>query len=53
MPVIPEGIAYAYTHETTQATTGYFSCQPPASLTLPQALARLEATPFDDFLIQH
>ena len=35
MPVIPEGIAYAYTHETTQATTGYFSCQPPASLTLP------------------
>ena len=24
MPVIPEGIAYAYTHETTQATTGYF-----------------------------
>ena len=40
MPVIPEGIAYAYTHETTQATTGYFSCQPPASLTLPQALAR-------------
>ena len=30
MPVIPEGIAYAYTHETTQATTGYFSCQPPA-----------------------
>ena len=53
MPVIPEGIAYAYTHETTQATTGYFSCQPPASLTLPQALARLEATPFDDFLRQH
>ena len=45
MPVIPEGIAYAYTHETTQATTGYFSCQPPASLTLPQALARLRPRP--------
>lgn len=53
MPVIPESIAYAYTHETTQATTGYFSCRPPASLTLPQALARLEATPFDDFLRRH
>ena len=52
MPVIPEGIAYAYTHETTQATTGYFSCQPPASLTAPGA-GPSEATPFDDFLRQH
>lgn len=53
MPSLPESIAYAYTHETTQATTGYFSCRPPADLTLPQALERLEATPFDDFLRQH
>ena len=29
MPVIPEGIAYAYTHETTQATTGYFPASRP------------------------
>ena len=44
---------YAYTHEQTQATTGYFSCVPPQSLSFEQALARLEAAPMDDFLHLH
>ena len=44
---------YTYTHSQTQATTGYFSCEPPASLTWEAALARLEAAPLDDFLHQH
>ena len=44
---------YAYTHEQTQATTGYFSCVPPDGLSFEQALARLEAAPMDDFLHQH
>ena len=44
---------YAYTHEQTQATTGYFSCIPPLALSFEQALARLEAAPMDDFLHLH
>ena len=44
---------YTYTHSQTQATTGYFSCEPPASLTWEAALVRLEAAPLDDFLHQH
>ena len=48
-----EMLDYTYTHSQTQATTGYFSCEPPASLTWDMALARLEASPLDDFLHQH
>lgn len=44
---------YTYTHSQTQATTGYFSCEPPASLSLEAALQRLEACPLDDFLHLH
>ena len=44
---------YAYTHEQTQATTGYFSCVPPEELTFDRALTRLEAAPMDDFLHLH
>ena len=44
---------YAYAHERTQATTGYFSCLPPASLSFDAALDRLEAAPYDDFLHLH
>ena len=44
---------YAYTHEQTQATTGYFSCVPPQGLSFEQALTRLEAAPMDDFLHLH
>ena len=29
---------YAYTHEQTQATTGYFSCVPPEDLDFDRAL---------------
>lgn len=49
----PQLIEYVYTHVQTQATTGYFSCEPPRSLSLEAALERLEATPLDDFLHQH
>ncbi len=51
MPLEP--IAYTYTHAVTEATTGYFSCEPPAEMTLDAALARLAAAPLDDFLHQH
>ena len=44
---------YAYTHEQTQATTGYFSCVPPEELEFEAALERLEAAPLDDFLHLH
>ncbi|MEG6501998.1 bacteriocin, partial [Desulfovibrio sp. 1214_IL3152] len=44
---------YAYTHEQTQATTGYFSCVPPEDLDFEAALERLEAAPLDDFLHLH
>ncbi len=44
---------YAYTHEQTQATTGYFSCVPPEALSFDSALERLEAAPMDDFLHLH
>lgn len=54
-PVRPEPqlIEYAYTHARTEATTGYFSCEPPKSLSLEAALQRLEAAPLDDFLHLH
>lgn len=48
-----EMLDYTYTHSQTQATTGYFSCEPPASLTWEAALDRLETSPLDDFLHQH
>ena len=41
---------YRYTHSVTQATTGYFTCEPDPPLALADMLARLEATPWDDFL---
>ena len=44
---------YAYIHEQTQATTGYFSCVPPESLDFDAALQRLEDAPMDDFLHLH
>lgn len=42
--------AYAYTHTTTEATTGYFSCEPVDTLSFDQALSQLEASPMDEFL---
>ena len=49
----PAPLAYTYAHTATEATTGYFSCNPPADMTLEAALERLDATPLDDFLHQH
>lgn len=46
----PNTLHYAYRHTVTEATTGYFSCEPDPELTFDAALARLEATPLDEFL---
>ncbi len=46
-------LAYAYTHNRTESTTGYFSCEPPASLSFEDALKRLEEAPMDEFLHRH
>lgn len=51
-PAVPH-VDYAYAHAETLATTGYFSCEPPPSLSLDDALAQLEDAPLDDFLHQH
>lgn len=48
----PPLLEYAYTHAQTEATTGYFSCEP-QGLDEEQALRRLESTPWDDFLHIH
>lgn len=48
-----DALDYTYAHSRTEATTGYFSCEPPASLSWEAALERLEACPLDDFLHQH
>ena len=48
----PPLLEYAYTHAQTEATTGYFSCEP-QGLDEDQALRRLENTPWDDFLHLH
>ena len=41
---------YTYTHTTTEAGTGYFSCVPDASLSCDDCLLLLEKQPFDTFL---
>ena len=41
---------YTYTHTQTLATTGYFSCDPAPDISEEDLLARLEASPMDDFL---
>ena len=43
-------VQYAYRHSVTEATTGYFSCEPEPPLPFESALARLEAAPMDEFL---
>ncbi len=48
-----EILEYKYTHTVTEATTGYFSCEPQGVENFDAALARLEAAPMDDFLHQH
>lgn len=44
---------YVYTHTTTEATTGYFSCEPSPPLPLEAALRFLAEHPFDDFMRRH
>ena len=44
---------YVYAHRQTEATTGYFSCEPETPLSVPQLLAYLAAHPFDSFMRRH
>jgi len=44
---------YTYTHTSTEATTGYFSCEPTPVPSLGDALAHLAARPLDDFMRRH
>ncbi len=41
---------YAYKHTTTEATTGYFSCEPEPSLSIEEGLIKLAQSPLDEFL---
>ena len=44
---------YKYTHTQTEATTGYFSCEPHPPLTLEAALAYMVEHPLDEFMRRH
>ncbi len=44
---------YKYTHAQTEATTGYFSCEPHPPLSLDAALAHLAKCPLDDYMRRH
>ena len=46
-------IHYAYTHTRTEASTGYFSCEPHPPLGLGDCLAYLAEHPLDDFMRRH
>ena len=48
MSLLP--LDYRYVHVSTEATTGYFTCEPPADMTVEDSLKRLNQTPFDTFL---
>ncbi len=41
---------YAYKHTSTEATTGYFSCEPEPELDIEACLEHLAISPLDDFL---
>ncbi len=44
---------YRYAHTQTEATTGYFSCEPVPPLSLDRALEFLAEHPLDDFMRRH
>ncbi len=44
---------YVYKHTSTEATTGYFACEPEPAMGLEESLNQLVATPYDDFLHRH
>ncbi len=44
---------YIYTHSSTEATTGYFSCEPSPLPSLSESLAYLAEHPLDDFMRRH
>ena len=46
-------LRYSYVHTATEATTGYFSCEPSPPLSLEEALHYLASHPLDDFMRRH
>jgi ribosomal protein S12 methylthiotransferase accessory factor YcaO len=44
---------YRYTHTSTEATTGYFACEPQPEMALADALRYLAEHPLDDFMRRH
>lgn len=46
-------MAYTYAHTSTQATTGYFTCLPPAKMTMQDCLHWLFDHPNDTFMHRH
>ncbi len=46
-------LRYSYKHSTTEATTGYFSCEPEPALSIEQGLDVLVNSPLDDFMHQY
>ncbi len=46
-------LKYIYKHSSTEATTGYFSCEPDPALDIEQGLKILAKSPLDDFLHQY
>lgn len=44
---------YRYVHTATEATTGYFSCEPSPFPSLAEALTYLASHPLDDFIRRH
>lgn len=46
-------MAYSYAHTNTQATTGYFTCIPPANLSMDDCLNWLFDHPLDTFMHRH
>ncbi len=43
-------LKYNYKHTATEATTGYFTCEPPSSMDIEHYLDYLCAAPLDDFM---
>lgn len=53
MTTLTASMAYRYAHTDTQATTGYFTCLPPATMHFNDCLTWLVEHPLDSFMHSH
>lgn len=53
MTATMQHMAYSYAHTNTQATTGYFTCVPPANMSIADCLNWLFDHPLDTFMHRH